>query len=97
MAPTMTLNDDLRRVLWACYAYWQTEPVPEGERQVCFFWVEGKYKARFGETFHQTKLATLAKLGFLAKGDDARGGNRRYYTLKDPQAIRDLTAELDQG
>ena len=60
MGTTATLNVELLRVLWACYAYWQTEPVPVEERSVCFSWVEGSYLQRFGGTFHQSKLLTLA-------------------------------------
>jgi hypothetical protein len=95
MTTTVTLNADLLKVLWACHAYWLTEPVPVEQRSVCFSWVEGKYRDRFGGTFHQSMLATLAKLGFLVPDDTSRGGKRRYYRLSDPQAIRELVAEFD--
>jgi hypothetical protein len=71
-------------VFWACYAYWLTEPTSLEERSVCFSWVEGKYRERFGGTFHQSMLATLTKLGFLAPDDTSRGGKRRYCRLSDP-------------
>jgi len=45
---TATLSVDLLRVLWACHSYWETEPVPVEDRAVCFSWVEGKYREKFG-------------------------------------------------
>ncbi len=58
---------------------------------------EGAYRQQFGGTFDQSMLATLAKQGFLVPDVTSRGGNRRYYRLSDPQAIRDLVAELDRA
>ena len=72
---------ELQRVLWACLAYWNTEPNPLDERVVCYPWVARRYKDRFGGTFHQSRLQHLARLGFLAKDDTSRGGNRRYYRI----------------
>lgn len=96
MATTATLNGDLLRALWACYAYWLTEPTPVEERSVCFSWVEGKYRERFGGTFHQSMLATLAKRGLLVPDDTSRGCKRRYYRLSDPATVRELVAALDR-
>ncbi len=95
MAATVTLTGEQLRVLWACHAYWQTEPLPVEERSVCFSWVEGSYRTRFGGSFHQSMLATLAKLGFLVPDETSRGGGRRYYRLGDPQAIKELVADHD--
>jgi hypothetical protein len=57
------------------------------DREVCYRWVLPIYERFFGGTFHQSCLAELAKLGLLAPGDDARGGNRRYYTVPNPHAV----------
>lgn len=93
---TATLNTELLQVLWACYAYWQAGSAPVEDRQVCFTWVEGNYKERFGESFSPKKLEALARLGYLTKADDSRAGHRRYYVLNDPEGVRGLTAGLDQ-
>jgi hypothetical protein len=36
---------------------------------------------RRGIPFHQTKLGTLVRMGYLEKGDSSRRGNRRYYRV----------------
>jgi len=59
--------------------------------------VEGKYREKFGGTFHQSKLAALAGPRHLVRDDDSRGGHRRYYKLNDPQGIRELTAEFNRS
>ena len=81
MTATKNLAPELQRILWACYDYWQAEPLPADDRTVCFSWVEGSYRTRFGGTFHQSRLAALAKLGYLVPDDSSRGGGRRYYRL----------------
>jgi hypothetical protein len=83
------LNDsELQRILMACLDYWNTEPV---ERFVCFKWVLRRYQARFGGTFHQSRLGELERLGVLAKdGDTSRGGDRRYYRIIDPAGLAEL-------
>jgi hypothetical protein len=95
MATANKLTPELLRVLWACHAYWLTETLPEEQRAVCFSWVEGIFRQRFGVTFHQTMLATLAKHGLLIHDNTSQGGNRRYYRLSNPQSIHELVAELD--
>ncbi len=83
------LNDpELQRILVACLDYWNTEPVAPAERFVCYTWVLRRYQARFGGTFHQSRLAELERLEVLAKdGDTSRGGHRRYYRIIDPFAL----------
>ena len=95
MVATTPQTLEQRQVLWACQVFWLTEPVPVGERTVCFSWVEPKYMERFGKTFHQSVLGKLADLGYLERDDDSRGGHRRYYRLKDPQLARQHTTDLD--
>lgn len=82
-----TLNDaDLQRILAACLDCGNTQCVPQPI--VCFSWVARRYQARFGGTFHQSRLGRLERLGVLAKdGDTSRGGHRRYYRIIDPAAI----------
>jgi hypothetical protein len=87
------MNEELRRVLGACYACWARSPALADERQICYTWVIGVYQERFGGTFHQSKLRQLAGLGFLCPGDVARGGSRRYYWLMNPEGVCDLARE----
>lgn len=39
-------------------------------------------------------LSTLAKYGILEKRRSARGGSRRYYTILDPEGVREALIEL---
>lgn len=39
-------------------------------------------------------LSTLAKHGILEKGGSARGRNRRYYTITDPEGVIAALTEL---
>ncbi len=80
-------DPELQRVLWACYSYWQREPLPPENRSICYSWVVGPFTARFGAGFHQSRLERLARLGFLEKDDTSRGGARRYYKLSDPARV----------
>ena len=91
----MTINErltdpELQRILWACLAYWNTEPNPPDKRAVCYSWVARWYKDRFGETFHQSRLEQLARLGLLTKADTSRGGSRRYYQISDPAQVAEI-------
>jgi hypothetical protein len=82
---------ELQRILVACLGYWNTEPVAAAERFICYKWVARRYQARFGGTFHQSRLAELERLGVLAKdGDTSRGGHRRYYRILDPAGLAEL-------
>jgi hypothetical protein len=83
-------NLELQRVLWACYKYWQGEPLPPHERAICYSWVIGPYEERFGARFHQSRLRRLTELGFLKKDDTSGGGRRRYYKIIDPDRVDDL-------
>ncbi len=91
MIPTDIEKDmELQRVLWACYEYWQTEPLPVDQRAVCYSWAIGPYEKTFGTQFHQSRLYRLTKLGFLQQARTSRGGGRRYYTLNNPEGIAGL-------
>lgn len=87
------LDTELRHVLWACHHYWQGESLSPDQRVICYTWVRKPYEDRFGVSFHPSRLARLAKLGFLAKDDTARGGSRRYYKLVDPVHTQERLAE----
>ena|ERR1043165_8623269 len=85
---TTMLNAELARVLWAVYEVWRASDADAKSRLICFEWIIGKYEERFGTSFHQSKLSVLAKMGYLKADMATRGGNRRYYTLLDPEAVR---------
>lgn len=83
MSNTILNDPELQRVLVACLDY--------GNPVICFSWVARRYEARFGKTFHQSRLAELARLGVLAKdGDTSRGGDRRYYRILDSAGLSEL-------
>jgi len=87
------MDQEARQVLWACYTYWHGLTCPEDQRSICYPWVLGTYHNRFGGEFHQSVLRRLATLGFLRQGDTSRGGNRRYYTLVNPDRVAELLGE----
>ena len=89
------VSPELRQVLWACYMYWQGEPVPPDERSICYGWIAGPYERKSGTSFHQSRLRQLVELGFLDQADVARGGYRRYYKIVDPDRIENLLKEWD--
>ncbi len=81
-------NAELQRILVACLDYWNTEPVAPAERFVCYKWVLRRYQARFGGTFHQSRLVELERLGVLAKhGESSRGGDKKYYRIINPVGL----------
>ena len=76
------LTPILRDALCACYRYSLSEHhLPEEERLVCFAWAKRIHRTEFGGALHNTHLRQLARLGFLAKSDTSRQGNRRYYRI----------------
>lgn len=83
------MNDpELQRILLACLDYWNAETNTPDQRSICYKWVARRYTTMFGGSFHQSRLAELERLGFLAKdGDTSRGGNRRYYRLTHPASL----------
>jgi hypothetical protein len=84
------IDAELQRVLWACLTYWNSEQNPPDERAVCYSWVARCYQNKFGGTFHQSRLQHLARLGLLTMDDISRGGNRRYYRIKDPTELAEV-------
>ncbi len=84
------LDIETRRVLWACYEYWATEPLPVDERVICFKWVKRRFESRFGTKLTRREFDRAAKSGLLAKADTSRGGDRRYYRLVDPEQLRQV-------
>jgi hypothetical protein len=85
------LKDDLQlqQIALACLDYWNKEICAPDQRSICYSWVARRYAAMFGGSFHQSQLARLERLGFLAKdGDTSRGGDRRYYRITNPRGWR---------
>jgi hypothetical protein len=54
----------LQRVLWACFAYCQGEPLPVEQRTVCYSWVVRRYLESFGAPFQRPKLGRLVRVWF---------------------------------
>lgn len=72
--------NELQRIITACLEY--------GSPVICYSWVVRRYKARYGETFHQARLRQLERLGVLARdAETSRGGGRRYYRIINPTAL----------
>ena len=72
--------NELQRIVTACLEY--------GNPVICYSWVVRVYKARYRETFHQSRLRQLERLGVLAKdGDTSRGEGRQYYRIINPAAL----------
>ncbi|GAB4159498.1 MAG: hypothetical protein Tsb009_36800 [Planctomycetaceae bacterium] len=86
-------RQELRHVLWACHDYCCQGAHPENQSVICYHWIIDRYEEKFGERFHQSNLDHLAKAGFLKKESSARGGNRRYYTIENPELVEQLLNE----
>lgn len=84
---------ELQRVLWACYKYWESEPVPVDQRTICYNWVIRPFEKAFGSRFRQSRLQHLTKLGFLKQAGTSRGGHRRYYAIVNPERVAELLKE----
>src|SRR5262249_32452189 len=50
-------------------------------------WIKKECDAR-GVPFHQARLGRLVREGLLLKGDESRGGRRRYYMIADVERAR---------
>jgi len=79
------LDHKLKKVLWACNKYWQSVDIAPNDKAICFSWVVEVYRDCFGESFHQSALIKLTKLGFLKQLETSRSGRRRYYRIVNPQ------------
>lgn len=74
------------RVLRVCMDY------PTGEHGTfCGEWIMRRCE-QHGVPFHQGWLRKLANVGLLERDDSSRGGNRRYYRLKDKQLLQQFLA-----
>ncbi|MGD0173351.1 MAG: hypothetical protein ABSC61_02785 [Anaerolineales bacterium] len=80
---------ELKKVLWACYNYWNNESDPVDKRVICYTWVIKEYKNRFDKEFNESKLTKLADYGILSVVDKPRGGNRVYYKFNNPTEVKE--------
>ena len=87
----------LQRALQASYEYWSGEDQPVEQRLICFRWIKNRCRARFGMALTRAQFDRLWRLGLLEKADTSRGGDRRYYRLCDPEAIRCLVERFRQN
>jgi len=94
MSLTLEDNPELLKILQACYECWTRSSASPEQRSICHSWIVGPYQDRFGGTFHQGKLRTLAKLGLLRDDETSRGGHRRYYTIPDPATVSQLVSKV---
>src|SRR5437773_10760270 len=94
MAHDLADDPELLRVLQACYESWSRGSAAPEQRSICHSWLTGPYQELFGETFHQGRLRTLARMGFLREDDSSRGGHRRYYTIPDPDRVAALVKNI---
>jgi restriction system protein len=94
MADDLADDPELLRVLQACYESWSRGSAPPEQRSICHSWLTGPYQELFGETFHQGRLRTLARMGFLREDNSSRGGHRRYYTIPDPDRVAALVKNI---
>jgi hypothetical protein len=83
----MTVHDpendlELAQIIATCYSQWRTAG-GTADTLICYSWLLDAYHDRFACGFHQSKLANLARLGFLRRVDATRGGHRCYYRLAD--------------
>lgn len=69
----MNLTPQLANALEACRA---VDSTPTGE--FCFRWIPQEFKDR---GVKQQQLRQLARLGYLTRVDQSRGGSRVYYRL----------------
>jgi hypothetical protein len=91
------LDNELKKILWACYEYWQKTPqCPEG-KVVRYKWINRIYKEKFGEEFNQLKLKKLIKLGFLQKDDTYSEDRKPYYKIINSAELENLLKEWNLG
>ena len=83
-------DKELQQVLWACFKYWISCPLPPEERIICHHWLTRPYKEKFKTSFSWSKLEELLELGFLVSDKASKSGQSRYYGLADPVKVKEL-------
>jgi hypothetical protein len=83
-------DKELQQILWACFKYWISCPLPPEERIICHHWLMRPYKEKFGTGFDWPKLEELSELGFLVSDMASKSGQSRYYSLADPVKVKEL-------
>jgi hypothetical protein len=78
------LEHDHLRLLRVCRDY-----PKDGNGTFCGRWIKSHCEHE-GVPFHQGWLRKLANLDLLEREDSSRGGNRRYYRIKDAALIQEV-------
>ena len=80
---------ELKRVLWACYNYWDNESKPIDKRVICYTWVLKEFKNRYDKVFDESEIIKLANHGILVEVDKSRDKNQIYYKLNNPAEVKE--------
>ena len=86
----LILDQELKNILYICLNYSKKQTTDNTEADFCFHWLKDTYIAKFGNTFHQSKLRLLARMGYLVPLDTSRKGKRKYYRIADMKLVESV-------